>query len=474
MASEGRRFRFPPIHRLITSELLEVAAGRTKRLAVSMPPGHGKTTNISVGFPVWWLGRNPEDRLLQLSYNFDLACGFSEQARKLFDALAPSVFGVRLDPKRRAASDWRLKGHRGRLYAAGMGGSITGRRVEGIIIDDPIKGREMAESETIREKQWQGYQDDIVTRLEPGGWIVVLMTRWHEDDLLGRILNSAEADDWKYINLPALAEDDDPLGREPGEALWPDRYNREYLEERRIRRGTYGFSALYQGRPQPAGGGILKKQWFRYFNLEIDQHGGQFLMPQDGIAIGLDACYRYGTVDLAASLKQSADYFVIASWARHGSDPMHQKHFLMDVFRDRIGGAGYEGAIRAAVAKHKLTSVFVEAQGMQLAIVQQLKDAGLPVVALEKEGDKVACARAAEPVFERGQVYFLAGSPWLETLESELLSFPSGKYDDQVDAVVWGVAFIGGGFQPIVSARKIPDRRQTMSRLSDARRPRMD
>ena len=242
------------------------------RLIIEMPPRHGKTLTTSRLFPAWHLGRNPDHRVMLVSYGHTLAHKNSRLARNLmrspwYEAIFPDV---QLAKDSAAADAWDIQGHEGGCDALGITGGATGKGAHVLIIDDPIKSRQEAESATYRERVWDAYTNDLYTRLEPGGAVIIMMTRWHRDDLAGRVQKQDEADpdgsQWVGIRMPAIAEEgDDPLGRKVGEALWPWRYPVTVLKKIAKAVGRYAWAALYQQRPQPRQGGMFKYE-------DIDGH----------------------------------------------------------------------------------------------------------------------------------------------------------------------------------------------------------
>ena len=234
-----------------------------------------------------------------------------------------------------AANRWDLVGHAGGMVTAGVGGTITGRGADLLVIDDPHKSAEEAGSATYRERVWDWYRAVARTRLEPGAGVVVVQTRWHEDDLAGRLLADAESegDRWQVLSLPAIAEDNDPLGRSVGDPLWPERFPLDELVALKKSIGSHWWSALYQQRPQPLGGGIFRRDWFRYFRTTndlyvLEQPGG------DPVAVSAGECLRFCTVNLAVSVKTSADYTVVATWAETPNKDL----LLLDRQRVRLEG----------------------------------------------------------------------------------------------------------------------------------------
>ncbi|HUT09852.1 MAG TPA: phage terminase large subunit [Thermoguttaceae bacterium] len=217
-----------------------------------MPPRHGKSELISRYLPAWYLGCYPDRRVILTSHTASLAADFGGSARNLLDEWGPLHFGVSIDQNTHAKHRWRILGHDGAMLTAGVGGPITGSGADLLIIDDAIKNADQAISPVYRQKVWEWWLSTASTRLEPGGAVVVMFTRWHKDDLAGRLLAQA-ANRWHVISLPAIAGDNDPLGRRPGEPLWPERYDVEALEAIRLDQTPYWYGAMYQQVPSQYG-----------------------------------------------------------------------------------------------------------------------------------------------------------------------------------------------------------------------------
>lgn len=440
-----RNFRFPPHLQVINHEIVEVIArGKARRraieagediddkpeiLLVEAPPRHGKSTLISEYTPPWYLGMFPDDRVILTTYEADFASTWGRKARDTIIEHGNRFFGVTVDEGSVAAKRWDLKGRKGGMQTAGVGGPITGKGAHLLIIDDPIKNAEEAMSETIRQKHWDWWLSTARTRLEPGGVAIVLMTRWHEDDLGGRLLKLAEegGDPVKEIRLPALAGEDDVLGRKPGEALWPTRYSRSNLENTRSTIGAYWFSAMYQGTPTPDEGGIFNRRYFRYFKVE---KGQVILDTLNGpVEYPVSSCAKVSYVDLAAGEKQTSDYTVLTeAWITPGRDLL-----IRNVTRDRIPGPDQPAFFR----DHYVGRLKVEQIGYQTTLIKTLLREGLPVEPVYPDKDKVTRASAAGALYRGGKVFHLAGAEWLADLEAEMLAFPAGEHDDQVDTIAY-------------------------------------
>ncbi len=448
LAGSTRRYEYPPHIDLIDGEIVDAVARAHERqrvaaaggevddrpeiLLIEVPPRHGKSTEISEHAPAWFVGTFPDRHVILCSYEADFAATWGHKARALLEEHGHDIYGVRVDPSSRAAKRWHLQGHRGGMVTAGVGGPITGKGAHLLIIDDPIKNAEQAMSEVIREKHWDWWLSTARTRLEPGAVVIILLTRWHEADIAGRMLaESAEGGDpVREIRLPALAEAEDPLGRKPGEALWPERYSREYLEHTHRVLGAYWFSAMYQGSPTPDEGGIFNRRDFRSFELD-----GELvrLYDREGLEVasyGVQWCQKFQVVDLAASEKQTADYTVMAEvWKTPEGDML-----VNDVARDRIAVPDQPEFFRT---HHTGGPVKFESIGYQAGVVQTMLREGFPAEAVYPDSDKVTRAGAAGVLYRAGKVYHRRGASWLTDFEAELLAFPAGEHDDQVDAIAY-------------------------------------
>ncbi|MDE2106257.1 MAG: terminase family protein [Patescibacteria group bacterium] len=298
-------------HRLLIQALEDVAEGRNDRLMVLMPPGSAKSTYTSILFPAWLLAKRPNTAIIAASHTGELAEHFGRRVRNTI-ATNDQTLGYSLSSDNKAAGRWQTS-NGGEYFAAGVGGSITGRRADLAIIDDPVKSKEAAESETDREKVWEWYKADLYTRLKPDAKIVLIMTRWHEDDLGGRLLQEMEngGDQWRVLKLPALANaNDDPLGRAVDEPLWPEWEDKAALDRKRAAVGERDFGALYQQDPRPAG--------TSFFSIEDCLVEGQPVEPHEVN----DAVFA--TIDTAVKTGSKNDGTAVCYWAvtRFGPHPL--------------------------------------------------------------------------------------------------------------------------------------------------------
>ena len=420
-------------HQVIAAALEEVEAGRIKRLIVNCPPRHGKSELTSRLFPAWFIGRHPTESLIFATYNEKFSWDFGREVRQIVE---DPVYGqIFPNLKLTSASVDRVETtDSGKLFFVGRGGSITGRGAIGLILDDPIKDRKEADSPTLRNNLWSWYTQVIKSRLLTHlGWIVLIQTRWHEDDLSGRITdptnefyNEAEARKWHIVDLPALAKDNDPLGRAPGEALWPSRFPRSYLEE--MREGdARGFQALYQGSPSPASGHFFEADRIRLY------HNRDTMPAKENLRF-------YAASDHAVSTSQERDKTCLGVvgidnhdnvwvmpeliWGRYPTDQVVERMIdLMAQFKPIFWWAE-KGHISKSIGPF-LKKRMLERQTF-CAVVDMV-----PVL------DKLTRAQSIHGRVSMGKVYFPSFAPWWPDARDELLKFPYGTHDDFVDFLAW-------------------------------------
>lgn len=322
MATSKGKLTAPPHLRLLNRKLLDITGRRIRRLAVFMPPRHAKSTTCSHYFPAWYLGANPDHRVILAAYNSEFASSWGLKVRDTLGEWGGPLFGLSVRTDRRAAKEWEIQDEFGGMLTAGAGGGITGRGANLLIMDDLVKDAEEALSPTVRQKHWDWYLSTAGTRLEPGAVELIIMTRWHSDDVGGRILRH-----WKgskipheVLKFPALAEEEDEIGRKVGEALWPERYPVEALEEQR-RDNPFWWSALYRQNPTPEGGAIFKSEWllpkerrFRFYDPLGDGIESYILLGTGKIVQARD-CVRFTMVDPAVGKTRTSDDVVIGTFA---------------------------------------------------------------------------------------------------------------------------------------------------------------
>jgi predicted phage terminase large subunit-like protein len=413
-------------HEIIIEHMEAVERGEIKRLAIFVGPRRGKSLIASVHFPAWYLGRNPDCWFMSCSHTAELAHDFSRKVRRqLTDPLWPFE-GVKLRRDEAAVGQWGIAGRQGGYIAAGVGGSLTGRGASALNIDDPIKGREQAMSAVYRDRAWDWYISDAYTRLAPGGAIILTMTRWHADDPAGRILKSMSlgGERWDVLCMREVAEagDDDPLGREPGQYLWPSRWPPEATDVIRTTQPAV-WESLFQQRPGAVTGSMFKRAWF-----DDENRYDPAVLPHFQLVVV--------SVDSAFSTNVSADYSVIQVWGA-----TKEALYVLDVWRDRVEYPDLLTAIRDMFAlwRDKLSrspAVYIEDKASGHSAIQTLRrESSLPIYPY-KPGAVAKEARAQDvtPYFGTGRVRIPTTAPWLHDFVEEFVAFPTGEHDDQVDA----------------------------------------
>ena len=393
----------------------DVAAGKSPRLMLFMPPRHGKSEILSRRFPPFHLGHYPHHEIILASYGADLAATMSLAARQA--ASDSAEWWPSLKPGARWTNeDWRLAAGGG-LRSAGVRGPITGQGAHIAIIDDPVKDAEEAASPTIRARNLEWYQSTLYTRLAPGGGIVILMTRWAEDDLAGQLLEATKTggDIWEVVNYPAIAEHDEPH-RKAGEALHSERRNLDELNRIKANLSAYWWAALYQQRPTPSEGSIFKREWFtqRYTTLPT----------LDDTIISCDLSFKK---------TDQSDYVVLQAWGRKGPDV-----YLLDQVRDRMDYPASKQAIRDLRAKYPKTSaVIIEDKANGPATISELKKEIVGIIAWNpgKSSKEERAQVLSVPRYAAGQVYLPQTAQWAGEFVEEHIGFGAGAaHDDQVDA----------------------------------------
>ncbi len=407
---------------LLLSRLEALSQGEIDRLLIMMPPGSAKSTYASVLFPAWWFTRHPHTSIIAASHTADLAAHFGRQVRALI-AEHPMLLGYQLRADSRAASRWQTS-TRGEYFATGVRGPITGRRADLAIIDDPVKSMLDADSARQRERLWEWYRSDLLTRLKPRGRVALIMTRWHEEDLAGRLLARSGAE-WDILSLPALAEPDDPLGRAPDEPLWPEWEDKAALERKRAIVGERVWAALYQQSPRPPRGAMFKVARLEVLDSVPSDLKGRLVRAWDLAATveegGNDPDWTVGV----KLLRETAGRWIVLDVVRLRGSPWQVV--------DAITGA-------AKLDGNNVTIALPEDPGQagktQISyLVGQL--AGYAVVSSRETGSKIVRATPLAAQVEVGNFSLLRAN-WNDALIDELRGFPFGRKDDQVDALARG------------------------------------
>jgi len=404
---------------IICKELEKVERGELDRLIITLPPRHSKSMTVTETFPSWFIGRKPSRRVIATAYSGNLAKKFGRLNKQKLRQYGEELFEVSLLTDNKSNTNWGVLGHRGGMISAGIGGAITGEGADLMIIDDPFKNRKQADSIVYRDMVWDEWQNTLRTRLHPGGAVIVIMTRWHEDDLVGRLLaDPEEGDKWKIVNLPCECEDEnDPLGRKIGEPLWPEHgYDKAWMEQTKTDVGTRTWASLYQQRPSPKEGVTFKRDWWQFYKV----------LPEfiEETAQSWDCAFK--------GIPEETDYVVGLVGARKAGN-----YYIIDRFRDQVGIKGTIQAIRSMTGKHPTAySKWVEEKANGAAVIELLRDEIPGMIPVPNSDGKEARANAVQPFVESGNVYLPDPSiaPWVHDFIEELAQFPSGKHDDQVDA----------------------------------------
>ena len=427
-----------PKHIEYLSERITEVADRQCFFVFTLPPQHGKSELVSHWSVVWFLKKFPWKKVGLASYEMGYA---SEWGGKSKDTINENVeeLGLELRQDTKAKGRWNLRGYGGGMFVAGIGGPFTGRGFDLIIIDDPIKNDQEALSDVYRKRNWDWYRTVARTRLAPGGSIILIMTRWHEQDLAGAVLGNPPEDDeedqliaednekdaWECVNLPALAEDNDPLGRKKGEALWPERYDAPSIRKSRAVAGPYWRTALYDGRPQPEGGGIIKTGWFGTYDDED--------LPKTFTRI-------VQIWDTAHKEKQQHDR---SACLTIGYAIRPRRYFLLDLYVARLSFPDLTRAADAQYDKWNPDRVIIEDKSSGISLIQQMRrDSKVPIRAVKAVDDKVTRAHTVTGIMEVGQVLIPRHASWLADFLQEVASFPTGAHDDIVDVLVHGLRYL--------------------------------
>lgn len=436
-------FRISWHHRVMCRVFNKFAAGQIPRLIVTAPPRHGKSEIISRRLPAYMLGRNPDARIIAASYNADLASAMNRDVQRIITApeyreLFP---GTRLNEKNirtvadgtwlRNAQMFEIVGRRGMYKCAGVGGGLTGAGGSTLLLDDYLRDWRDAMSKTVRDAQWNWYRSVFRTRAHKNANIAATVTRWHEDDIVGRLLalqeSDPKADQWMIINLPAINEDgpSEHDERAVGDALWPSEFPLEELERVKVGLGTRIFISLYQQRPSPPEGTVIKREWWKFYTERPATY--------DRIGVSCDATFKD---------KEKSDFFVLQLWGLVGA-----RKYLLDQVRARMAYPEQKKAIKSFVAKwfaafegdaeneHLLTSFakWIEDAANGAALVADLTDDIPGMIAVPAKGSKEARAESIAPQAEAGNLWLPDPSiaPWVHDFLEEWAAFPNGANDDQ-------------------------------------------
>jgi len=428
--------------RLICDYLLRVEQAEIEKLMIFMPPRHSKSMTVTETFPSYFIGKDPERRVISVSYSGGLAKRFGRANKQKLEEYGPDIFKIGMARDQASVTDWGVVNHRGGMLSTGLGGTITGEGADLLLIDDPIKNRKEANSVTYRENLWNEWQNTLVTRLQPGGVVILVLTRWHEDDLAGRLLEQ-EGNQWTVLRLPCEAEDKDPLGRSYGEPLWPQYgFDQAWMDKRKKEVGSRTWASLYQQRPTAEEGELIKRHWWRFWCYPGQE---KKLRPvtntmEDGTVVEVRPEPLPEKFDITAqswdmSFKEvdESSYVVGQVWSKRMANS-----YLRDQLRERLD---FPATVRAVLGLSKkwpeAGAKWIEDKANGPAVLSTLKRKLSGLIAIQPYGSKEARVHAVSPEIEAGNVYLPhpAIEPWVKDFIEECAGFPNAANDDQVDAM---------------------------------------
>ena len=415
-------------HQQIANKFNDIATGKIKRLIINMPPRHTKSEFGSYLLPAWMVGRNPKLKIIQSTNTTELSVRFGRKAKSLMDSPEyKQVFKTRLNPDSQAAGKWETE-QGGEYYAAGVGSAITGRGADLLIIDDPHTEQDAMNNQAL-DRTYEWYTSGPRQRLQPGGSIVVIMTRWNQKDLTGRLLSAqseAKADKWEVVEFPAIMPS--------GKPVWPEYWKIEDLESVKASIPLTKWNAQYMQDPTSEEGAIIKREWWQDWDKDY--------MPR------LDHVIQ--SYDTAFMKKETADYSAITTWGifRPKEDGPHCI-MLLDAVKDRFE---FPELRRVALEQYKYwepETVIVEAKATGLPLTYELRNMGIPVINFtpSKGQDKHTRVNAVAPLFESAMIYAPKKKEFAQEVIEECAAFPFGDHDDLVDSMTQAIMrFRQGGF----------------------------
>lgn len=428
-------------HKIICDRLTKLASEKQKRVMIFLPPQTGKSEIVSRIFPIWMLGLNPKLRIIIASYASDLAISFNRDAQKLIEGenygnIFPETYinghrNVTGGSWKRTSNFFETVGHGGYLFSVGVGGATTGKSADIFIIDDPFKDMQQAYSPVGRKRVIDWYNSVAQTRLSLNGHIIIMHTRWHENDLAGYLLEQAAADSkatqWEVISIPAIGSENNPYRhpkdhRKEGQPLWPAfKGDEAMLEVTRKSVGEKVWSALYQQRPSIEGGNIIKESWFRFYTqlpIKIET------IPSHKIIQSWDLTF-----------KETGSSFVVGVVLfKHDAD-----FYLLDFYRSKADVVTTVEAIRTMSKKYPNASILIEDKANGPAVLSLLKKELSRLIPVRPTAGKDERLHVVAPFFEAGNVYLPANAPWTRLVMAEIQQFPNSEHDDIVDAVSQGL-----------------------------------
>lgn len=430
-----------PHTRYICEKLQKIIDGEQKFYIVEMPPQHGKSLTITKTFASYYLMKNPDKHVMISAYSQDLFTQFAEANRRNFNDWSSRLFDLRTG--KNTAKSFNIIDHDGSFYATSMLGGASGMPADLLIIDDPIKNAEEASSATIKNKIWDEWNLTFYPRLQDGGSVIVIMTRWQTDDLAGRLL-SKKVLPWEEIKLPAIANnlpegETDEIGRHNGDALCPELHTYEELQTHKLDMGSHKFESLYQQSPTIEGGNIFKRDWVNYYVPSREKMVELGLTENDVEILPKHLDTEVQAWDATFKSKENDDFVAGQTWAKRGA-----KLFLRPYWcHKRLSFTQTLDAIRSMSKRYPhATAKLVEDKANGPAIIDTLKKEIPGIIPVSPGADsKEARASAVSPIWEAGQIY-VPHPLWVPEIEDwleEIFGFPNMPHDDNVDAMVYAV-----------------------------------
>lgn len=411
--------------KLVCEEVEKLLSGEMEEniLIISMPPQHGKSQCVTETLPSYYISKNPDKNVMVLSYGDDLANRFGRKNKQKISEYGYDLFGVELD--RSSDSLITIKGHSGQIITGGIMAGVTGNPADLIILDDCIKNKQEADSEIYRNRMWEEYLSTVNTRKSATAKVIVIMTRWHEDDLAGRIIKN-EPTKCKVINIPLEAEENDILGRKPGDALFPEigkdnNWLKDFKKIYTTSEGSRTWYAMMQGRPTAQEGNLFKREWFKYYEK----------FPN---------CPLYVmSVDATFKDTSKSDFVAIGVWGKR-----NEEYYLIDLLNKRMGFVDTLAAVQNMKNKHKYVSaIYIEDKANGSAIIDVLRRKISGVVPFNPGRDsKESRASSVSPLLEAGQVYIPKFEGFVGEFIEQCCQFPNGTNDDMVDQMVIALSIL--------------------------------
>ena len=415
-----KRWKASPFHRFLCDRVQEFVERETNNpydiLIIHTPPQHGKSQSVTESLPSWFLGNNLEKRVIEISYNEDFAQLFGRRNKQKIEEYGSQIFGISLAKQPCTNTEFELSNNIGGMISRGVLTGVTGRPCNLMIIDDPVKNRQEADSESYRNRVYAEWNDSFKTRLAPNAKVILIMTRWHEDDLAGRILENEQ--NVEYLRLPCEAEENDPMGRPVGFSLCPEigkdnEWLRQFKASYVSKEGSRTWNALFQGRPTAMSGNLLLREWWQYYDE----------LPEivDWV-MSVDATFKDG---------DDNDFVAIQVWGKTCANM-----YLIDAVKKHLNfKATIQEIVRLRYMYPQCLTTLIEDKANGSAIIQMLRTELPGIIPVEPRGGKVARVNAISGAIESGNVYLPKHKPFTEDFVNECASFPNGAHDDQVDCM---------------------------------------